>query len=462
MLYHGKPGKASPNRWHKFWFLVKDAFSDEVRYYFCTVHTNLEYEESPELAEGLKKLEEGFPETLPMDVFCDLDFLIKVGLSKGVENFPDMDLVPSSSGAPAHIEETSQRPKGPKERSSPLLSTPTPADQVAVNLEVLSPKPSPLREVPPSPDRFHRVPSWNVTEESLRVSEGLASWANQKRGFENNHPLFVDPPYTLPSGFHITQDSVAKATTSLAAEMLKNYMLRPSVLGVLRTPPLNLFDCFSYHQVKAVKAVYALSLRLSDSSKRDDEVTRLKASLASTEKERDEALSKRDELANLYQKQCSERENLLADARETSEVYKTELERWEKHSRGLEAKIEDHQFHITEAQDMLKGYYDKVGSMEAEIGGLQMAMGTTVEKLKQSEEYRNLLKGDTTTLLRSFCEKVVADSPGISTHFTNFITTLGEDYVVSLFEELPEEEEPAESEDTSESDSSEDEGGDES
>ncbi|GAA0153344.1 hypothetical protein LIER_11606 [Lithospermum erythrorhizon] len=126
----------------------------------------------------------------------------------------------------------------------------------------------------------------------------------------------------------------------------------------------------------------------------------------------------------------------MVDAREASEVYKTELERWKKHSRGLEAEIEDHQFHIIEAQNMLKGYYDKVGAMEtyiramkAHIGGLQRAMGVV-------EEYCNLLKGDIATLLRSFCQ--------------------------SLLEELPKEEEPTESEDTFESDSGDEEGGDES
>ncbi|GAA0146936.1 hypothetical protein LIER_06763 [Lithospermum erythrorhizon] len=60
MLYHGKPGKASPSLWHKYRFLAKDAFSDEVHSSFSIVHTMLVYEESPELDEGLKKLEEGF------------------------------------------------------------------------------------------------------------------------------------------------------------------------------------------------------------------------------------------------------------------------------------------------------------------------------------------------------------------------------------------------------------------
>ncbi|GAA0163185.1 hypothetical protein LIER_39545 [Lithospermum erythrorhizon] len=58
MLYHRKPGKANlSRRWHKYWFLVKDAFSDEVCTSFSTIHTTLEVEEFPEVAEGLKKLE---------------------------------------------------------------------------------------------------------------------------------------------------------------------------------------------------------------------------------------------------------------------------------------------------------------------------------------------------------------------------------------------------------------------
>ncbi|GAA0160654.1 hypothetical protein LIER_17161 [Lithospermum erythrorhizon] len=51
-MYHRKPGKANPTRWHKYWFLVKDAFSDEVRSSFSTVAITLEYEETLELAEG--------------------------------------------------------------------------------------------------------------------------------------------------------------------------------------------------------------------------------------------------------------------------------------------------------------------------------------------------------------------------------------------------------------------------
>ncbi|GAA0144355.1 hypothetical protein LIER_35914 [Lithospermum erythrorhizon] len=153
-------------------------------------------------------------------------------------------------------------------------------------------------------------------------------------------------------------------------------MLRPSILGVLGTQPSSIFNHFSYHQIKETEVAYALSLRFKEASRCDDEVARLKAALSSTEKERDEALSKRDELADLCQRQRLE-------------------------------------------HALLRGFNDKVGTMEIEIEDLKKALG-------------------------------------IASHFTTFVTALGEDYVVSLFDELPEEE-PAESEEDSDSGSGEDE-----
>ncbi|GAA0164799.1 hypothetical protein LIER_20349 [Lithospermum erythrorhizon] len=58
---------------------------------------------TPEVAMGLKKLEEGFLETLALDVFCDPDVLIKAGLSRGHDSFPDVDLGTSRSLFPSFI-----------------------------------------------------------------------------------------------------------------------------------------------------------------------------------------------------------------------------------------------------------------------------------------------------------------------------------------------------------------------
>ncbi|GAA0156605.1 hypothetical protein LIER_14060 [Lithospermum erythrorhizon] len=198
MLYHGKPGKASPTRWHKYWFLAKDAFSDE--------------------------LEDGFPNTLEMDVFCDPDVLINAGLSRGYDNFQGVDLAnllrakekkavvphqvsyldiisgnrlinemlapeaPSSSvqiplAAPGEsLGNVGERP------STPLL-TPIPVDQQAMEFEILSPAPSPLRTILPFRGTSPSAPSWDFNEGSSTPLEGFAAWISQEKGFDNNHPL---------------------------------------------------------------------------------------------------------------------------------------------------------------------------------------------------------------------------------------------------------------------------------
>ncbi|GAA0145014.1 hypothetical protein LIER_05309 [Lithospermum erythrorhizon] len=63
---------------------------------------------------------------------------------------------------------------------------------------------------------------------------------------------------------------------------------------------------------------------------------------------------------------------------------------------------------------------------------------SAVDDFKVSQEYLELLKGNTVTLVRGFCQNVHADFPGISSHFDKYVSDLGEDYVVELFDDLPE------------------------
>ncbi|GAA0149047.1 hypothetical protein LIER_08319 [Lithospermum erythrorhizon] len=163
------------------------------------------------------------------------------------------------------------------ERSLPQLPTPTPLEQPSSTPDAvfITTGSSSLLDAPGVPDLPHMIPSWNVTDWSSKAPEGLSGWTSREKGFENNHPFFVDLPYTLLSGLQITQD----------------------------TFPL-LSSHFSLSQANEV--AYALSLRLNEASHHDDEVARLKAALASAEEEKDKALSKRDELNDLCLKQRSE------------------------------------------------------------------------------------------------------------------------------------------------------------
>ncbi|GAA0146637.1 hypothetical protein LIER_06543 [Lithospermum erythrorhizon] len=90
MLYSEKPGKVSRTRWHRYMFLVKGAFSDNVPHQFRMDYTTLEFEEFGALEAEFQKLIDGFPQPLPLKTFCDPDVVIKVGMCQGPNRFPDM------------------------------------------------------------------------------------------------------------------------------------------------------------------------------------------------------------------------------------------------------------------------------------------------------------------------------------------------------------------------------------
>ncbi|GAA0143207.1 hypothetical protein LIER_03946 [Lithospermum erythrorhizon] len=77
MLYTEKPGKANPSRWHRYWFLVQEAFSNEVPCQFSVDYTALNPEDSEETTAQFNNLVGGFPHALPLRTFCDPDVVIK-------------------------------------------------------------------------------------------------------------------------------------------------------------------------------------------------------------------------------------------------------------------------------------------------------------------------------------------------------------------------------------------------
>ncbi|GAA0149238.1 hypothetical protein LIER_08465 [Lithospermum erythrorhizon] len=71
----------------------------------------------------------------------------------------------------------------------------------------------------------------------------------------------------------------------------------------------------------------------------------------------------------------------------------------------------------------------------------ESSAAVAVEVFKESSEYFELLKGNTTTLIRGFCQDISTDFPGIASHFKKYVIGLGEDFVVELFDDLPDDEE---------------------
>ncbi|GAA0155503.1 hypothetical protein LIER_13216 [Lithospermum erythrorhizon] len=74
LLYHGKPWKASPSRWHKYTFFGEGCLLGRRSSYL------------------LNRPRHDVRPTLALDIFCDPDVLIKAGLSKSFDNFPQFDL----------------------------------------------------------------------------------------------------------------------------------------------------------------------------------------------------------------------------------------------------------------------------------------------------------------------------------------------------------------------------------
>ncbi|GAA0157595.1 hypothetical protein LIER_14832 [Lithospermum erythrorhizon] len=88
-------------------------------------------------------------------------------------------------------------------------------------------------------------------------------------GYKSDHPFFVNTPYTLPSRVQITDNSTSHTISSLAANMFKNCMVRPEVLGAMRVhSPMHLHDQLAHYQLReSVLEKEALTLKLSEAER---------------------------------------------------------------------------------------------------------------------------------------------------------------------------------------------------
>ncbi|GAA0148367.1 hypothetical protein LIER_07831 [Lithospermum erythrorhizon] len=80
-------------------------------------------------------------------------------------------------------------------------------------------------------------------------------------------------------------------------------------------------------------------------------------------------------------------------------------------------------------------------ALSVELSEAERSAFVVVETFKGSDDYRELLKNNTATLVRGFYQGVSSDFPGIAAHFKKYVTDLGDEYVTDLFEDLPDEDE---------------------
>ncbi|GAA0143104.1 hypothetical protein LIER_03863 [Lithospermum erythrorhizon] len=188
----------------------------------------------------------------------------------------------------------------------------------------------------------HAMPSspWHSSAEPSRQLP-----LDSEEGYKSDHPFYVDTPYRLPSGVEVTENSISRPVHSLAADMLKNCILRADLLEM---------------------------------------------------------------------KLKSEAERAALD----SKKFKAELR---------------------ETRSLLEDCLAEKESLSSRLVSAETSAASAVEDFKESREYIDLLKGNTITLLKDFCQKV-SEFPGISSHFQEYVSGLGDEYIVDLFDDLPDDE----------------------
>ncbi|GAA0153416.1 hypothetical protein LIER_11660 [Lithospermum erythrorhizon] len=209
MLYPEKPGKVNPNRWHRYWFVSKDAFPDEVPSQFSVDYTALNPEASEETMVQLNKLVEGFPKPFPLKTFCDPD------------KFKGISLAQLMGSKKAAVPKKSKAKEPIPKVIPPTLGTP------------------------------------GLTSQEVESSS------------------FRDPPSDEPHILHaVTDNSTSRVTSSLAADMFKNCMLRPEVLGTMGVhSPTRLHDQFSHYQLSATEAGNVMFLKLQKATADTEELS---------------------------------------------------------------------------------------------------------------------------------------------------------------------------------------------
>ncbi|GAA0152476.1 hypothetical protein LIER_10949 [Lithospermum erythrorhizon] len=318
MLYSEKPGKASPTRWHKYWFMAKDAFSDDVPYTFSINYTTVEAEDSEVTKAEFQKLVDGFPKPLPLKTFCDPDVVVKAGLCKGPNNFPNMSL-------------------------GELLL------------------------------------------------------------FKKDKPSF--PAINGFQGFRGCPLAAAK--------------LHAEVLRVMKVQsPTRLHQQFAHYQLRATEAAYAMSFQWAELERVAGEFEHPKSFLG-------EEMRK---------------EELKSNHAATERKLTSELEVVKANSRKMASDLEKSRDDLSRVQSRMHGCMIEKEDLQSRLAKVEDPATFVVEDFKVSHEYLELLKRNTATLVRGFYQNVHADFPSISSHIYKYVCDLGEDYMVDLFDNIPDDE----------------------
>ncbi|GAA0152664.1 hypothetical protein LIER_11085 [Lithospermum erythrorhizon] len=365
-LYTKKVDKVEPNSWFRLWFLAKGGFEEDVRAYWSMANSTLHAENFAKTQGHIDKLRDGFPETLPHEVFCDRDGLIKAGLTKGADYFPKFTLLAllsrkHASGncimphKVAYKSITSKGKEGPEGESFavvPSVTTP--------------PEATPF--VPEAVVEAFEAPSPRAQDPITIV---ILDWVSSSLGKSDSSSLppsesasgsdgpWLPTPYTVPSGVTVTEDTISKVKLYTTSLLMKNYMLRKDV----------------------TECAYGLSLKWKEA---ESSLAKHADEKSSLEERLNEALSRDDNAESKYQ-------DLLARS----------LEESQQSCRDLKAQLNSSQLLLAGTKKRLE----------------ELSSRPSPEAFKKSDTYRDLLINN----LKEFSSEVYPEFRGIHSLFPEFV-----------------------------------------
>ncbi|GAA0169450.1 hypothetical protein LIER_23937 [Lithospermum erythrorhizon] len=248
-----------------YWLLVKDAFSNDVLHYFSMNFTTLETKES-EVDKALTPSKLNYKAIVSGKSLMSQVLGSKVPASTPLETKVTIlldkrksDPVDKATTSDVVLDLTIEKGEAPHS-SSPTLGVfcEPPLD------------PSPVQGI-----WYAGRPTMSrVTRSALHSPNPSVGFMpiGSEEGYKSDHPYFMDTPYVLTSGVKVTGDSVSRPIHCLAADLLKNCMLR----------------------TKAIEAPYAMSFQVTEEL--ENEKSSFGESLRMIREERDSALAEKEKI----------------------------------------------------------------------------------------------------------------------------------------------------------------------
>ncbi|GAA0183167.1 hypothetical protein LIER_30631 [Lithospermum erythrorhizon] len=169
----------------------------------------------------------------------------------------------------------------------------------------------------------------------------------------------------------------------------------------------------------------------------EQEKSSMGESMRQIREERDSALPEKEKAILRCNDLLLRQEKLISDHAASEGRLTSEMEILKANSQRAALDFEKIKVELSETQSRLEDFIIEKEHLQSCLFLAENSATSAVEDFKGSSVYVELLKGNTATLLQGLYQKVSTNFPGISYHFQEYVSSLGDDYVVQLFDDLP-------------------------